>query len=476
MRYLVISVLAPFCFFTLVRGKGMAAAPRVQPHYRLGKAPRPEFKVAGKTYKIDPEASNTRQVRSLPPEHFDPTTRRQRIDDFYRTRLKDAYGDFSHLPEVHCGPFRSEFVHWLQYWPARLRARWAWHHRIYIEEALWARWMTDAAFAAEIEALQRQNVQVVIGYLPPEYANLSPVVIYNDPYLDAAYNPVPFLAVLTPRSLKPDPNTDWIGTAAAESLVTGLSSIPGLFLAEREQVAGVMRDQKLREPDAAEIRPAAQIGKALDVEHVVTGSYVVDGDKVLFNLRIVDVQSGAAQSGISKTVPRDHLLDAMPELAASLAATLGYGPQPGSPSAPGTTPTPSGPNERPTALWTIAPGSWSRRWTTKGGEEKQTSRVQTYTVFEDGARVKAYSWDLPLVREEDGSLSMEGTHFFQTFTKTRDEIVVREWANRVNYTAHAEPLHIGVFEPIILDHPERGGETKPSASATPSPANVPAGG
>ena len=62
----------------------------------------------------------------------------------------------------------------------------------------------------------------------------------------------------------------------------------------------------------------------MDVDQVVAGSYVVDGDKVLFNLRIVDVQTGAMRTGISKTVSRGHLLDEMPGLASSLTDALGY--------------------------------------------------------------------------------------------------------------------------------------------------------
>jgi len=98
-------------------------------------------------------------------------------------------------------------------------------------------------------------------------------------------------------------------------------------------------------------------------------------------------------------------------------------------------------------IWSIAPGKWSRRWTIRGADLKPDLRNQTYEVFDGGARVKAYSWNLPFVREADGSLSIE-SHFFQTFTKGPDEITVRQWANRADYTAGKEPVYIGVFEPM----------------------------
>jgi len=314
------------------KGSGGGAHASFHPSYRVGKAPRPEFKVGGRAYKIDPEAKSTKRVRGLSSEEFDPTTRRQRTEGFYRDTFKDHYDEYLHGPEMHGGPFRREFLHWVNHWPAGLRARWAWHHHAYLEDSLWGQWMTDPAFASAITVLQRSNTPVEDGWLPPEYANTSPAFVYNDEYMDAAYNPIPFLAVLTLKSIKPDPQNDWIGTAAAESLVSKLSATPGMFIADRQQVVGVLQDQKLKDADVVEPNLTAHIGKALDVEQVVVGSYVVDGDSVLFNLRIVNVQTGAVQEGISKTVSRDHLLREMPGLATSLTEALGFQQQDESPT------------------------------------------------------------------------------------------------------------------------------------------------
>jgi len=414
--------------FGLARG---ASVPAFHPQYRLGKAPKPAFKVGGSTYKISPEAKSTKQIRALAPEHFDPTTRGKRVEDFYRTALKEHYEDLRRHPKHDSGLFRDEFLHWVHHWPARSRARWAWHHREYLDKLLWADWMADAAFAAEIADLQLKQVPVEVGYLPAEYAATSAEYIYIDEYLNAAYNPIPLLVVLKLKSLRPDEKTDWIGTAAADSLVSKLSSIPGVYLAEREDVAAAMRGQKLAESDAAEPGHAMQIGKALDVQQAIVGSYVVDGDKVLFNLRIVDVQTGAVRSGLSNTVARDHLLDAMPGLASSLAATLGFPTQ--EESSPGT------------SKWNIADGRWERLWTEKGADLPDHSRKQVYTVFDGGRRVKAFSWDLPIVQEKVGDLSIEGSHFFQVFQRINGGISVREWKNRASYLHGDEPIYIGVF-------------------------------
>jgi hypothetical protein len=126
--------------------------------------------------------------------------------------------------------------------------------------------------------------------------------------------------------------------------------------------------------------------------------------------------------------------------------------------------------------WSIAPGKWSRRWTTRGGDLKPDMRTQTYEVFEGGARVKAYSWNLPFVREADGSLSIE-SHFFQVFSKEKDGISVRQWKNRADYTAGKEAVYIGVFEPVDAGKASDGSpaapaQTPPNVGAREMPAGA----
>lgn len=309
--------------------------------YRLGSTPRPEFKVAGQSFKIDPDAMHVKRVRALVSEDFDPIKRRDRVPEFYRGVLKEHYDEFVRLPRHHVGPFRWEFVYWTTRWPMALRARWAYHHRRYIEELLWARWMAEAEFAAAIRAMETQHVPLQDGYLPPEYASTSPAFIYSDEYLEAAYNPVPFLAVMNLTSLKADPQSDWIGKAATQSLTTQLSALPGMYVVENDRVAGALgAGRRTTYVDLADPTRAAQLGRAVEAQQVVMGSYVADGDHVLFNLRLVDTETGKVIHGISKAVARDHVLEALPDFATALAGALSpsaASPQSPSPGSPGPT-------------------------------------------------------------------------------------------------------------------------------------------
>ncbi len=303
-------------------------APAARPSFHPGAAPRPEFKVGGRSYKIDPESGSAKQIRALPPDRFDPIARRGRVADFYRDVAKPKDRPDAHHRDRpwHCGRYRPEFIYWVEGWRPDWWARWGWHHRAYLDEALWDDWMRDRAFAAEVAALRQANAAVDPDYMPPPYAGTSPVVVYADEYIDAVYNPPPVVAVLPPKGLRADPASDWISAATADSLLSDLSAIPGLFVADEGQVNAAVRAGKLSAADAADPSRAAQIGRAVAVERVVTGSYAVDGPQVLFNLRVVNVKTGTVENGVSRAVPRDHLVDGMPGLAAAVATLLGYPP------------------------------------------------------------------------------------------------------------------------------------------------------
>ena len=247
------------------------------------------------------------------------------VQNFYRQTFNQNYNEYARHPWPAVGPYRGEFMYWANQWPVGPRAAWAWNNRTYFDDTLWNRWMANPSFAAEVNTLQRQRVPQMPGYLPPEYEKTSPVAVYDDHYLDAVYNPAPSMAVLRLRDLKQDAWDAWIGTATADALVSALSATPGLYLADQDDLTSAMHEQKLSDSDTAEVKPAAAIGKALKLERVVVGTYVVDGDTVLFNLNVVKVETGTVQTGVSKAVPRATLLAAMPELASSLSTALTSG-------------------------------------------------------------------------------------------------------------------------------------------------------
>jgi len=123
------------------------------------------------------------------------------------------------------------------------------------------------------------------------------------------------IAVLAFKNLRPDADTDWIGAGAVETLTTKLAAVPGLIAIERSQVAQIARERGFQESDLVEPAGAAKAGKLLGAERVVLGTYVTDGDTLMFNVRVVDVASGAILSATSVTGTKSKLFDTLFDLA-----------------------------------------------------------------------------------------------------------------------------------------------------------------
>ena len=123
------------------------------------------------------------------------------------------------------------------------------------------------------------------------------------------------IAVLAFKNLRPDTDTDWIGAGAVETLTTKLAAVPGLITTERSQVAQLAQEKGFQESDLAEPAGAAKAGKLLGAERVVLGTYVTDGDTLMFNVRVVDVATGAILSATGVTGTKSKLFDTFFDLA-----------------------------------------------------------------------------------------------------------------------------------------------------------------
>jgi tetratricopeptide (TPR) repeat protein/TolB-like protein len=123
------------------------------------------------------------------------------------------------------------------------------------------------------------------------------------------------IAVMDLKNLRPDDKTDWLGGCAAETLATKLTSIPELVIVQRTQISRILDEQDFQKLDLVDSKSTAKVGKILGAQRIVIGSYAVDGDSVLFNIHVVDVQSAEILSAVSLTGTRDKIFDAISELA-----------------------------------------------------------------------------------------------------------------------------------------------------------------
>jgi len=120
------------------------------------------------------------------------------------------------------------------------------------------------------------------------------------------------LAVLPFRSQRPGDESDYLGFALADSVINTLGPIKSLVVRPSSYIQKYAnRDQDPRE-----------IAKELDVTTVLAGSYLKDGDDLIVNAELADVQTGAKLWSESITVRADQLLALQDYVARKVVAGL----------------------------------------------------------------------------------------------------------------------------------------------------------
>ncbi len=138
----------------------------------------------------------------------------------------------------------------------------------------------------------------------------------------------PSVAVLNLWETSEPPTSPWLSTALSEMLIGQLAAGRELRLVPGGTVARVQQELAL---DVARALPVdetlAQIGRILNTDFVVHGSYLVldsPTDRQLrIDLRLSDVRSGGSGTAIERSGTEAQLFDLVSEVAAELRDTLG---------------------------------------------------------------------------------------------------------------------------------------------------------
>lgn len=110
----------------------------------------------------------------------------------------------------------------------------------------------------------------------------------------------------------------WMARAFADGLNARLSS-SGLTLVEREDLESVLKVQKLGLAGITEESTALELGKILNAENLVRGSYVVLDGRLRVDVKITDTEKGEILFTVSKEASLSEYFD----VEASLALALG---------------------------------------------------------------------------------------------------------------------------------------------------------
>ncbi len=123
------------------------------------------------------------------------------------------------------------------------------------------------------------------------------------------------VAVVPLQNLRNDASMDWVGSGTAETLTTKLAAVKGLVMIEKTQVARVLREQDIKISQTDDVNVASKLGKLICAERLVLGSFAKAGSDILFNVRVVDVDTGVVLNTASVRTSEAKIFDAMFELA-----------------------------------------------------------------------------------------------------------------------------------------------------------------
>lgn len=150
--------------------------------YERATAPKADFKTPdGKTYKINSNDTATQRVRNMSADDYNPQVRRQRVDVYY-------HHQYDNRPPVYIRHYRSELWYDSERWSPYDQAMFLMANQSYIDNTLYQQRLQNAAVAQQMAYIRAQNIAVDPNYVPAAYSSAPAYAVYNDSYIDAAYN------------------------------------------------------------------------------------------------------------------------------------------------------------------------------------------------------------------------------------------------------------------------------------------------
>jgi TolB-like protein len=147
-----------------------------------------------------------------------------------------------------------------------------------------------------------------IGLLIPQAASADDRIAVAVSYFDN-----------TSKDAKLDP----LKKGLAEMLITDLSISKDLKMVERERLNDVLKEVELQKSPFMDQSSAAKLGKGLGAAYIVTGSYIVAGDTMRVDCRMIDVETAEIAIAAKAEGATNDFLSIERSLATQLLEGLG---------------------------------------------------------------------------------------------------------------------------------------------------------
>ena len=126
------------------------------------------------------------------------------------------------------------------------------------------------------------------------------------------------VAILEFQNISKDKEFSWLGLAVPETLTTKLNAVRSISLIERSQINKILKEQEFAVSDLADPKKVVKLGRLLGAQVIVIGSFSRFRNRILFNLRFVDVETSAilhTAQARGATGDADKLFDSLNSLA-----------------------------------------------------------------------------------------------------------------------------------------------------------------
>jgi TolB-like protein len=145
----------------------------------------------------------------------------------------------------------------------------------------------------------------------------------------------PALSILYFDNIAKAPNFDWLRVGLSDMLTTDIVASGAVTVVERERLAKVLAEQQLQMSGLIQDSDAVRVGEMLAATKIVYGSFVISGESLRIEARLVDTRSAVVVGAVRAEGPSGEVLELERKIAAGILDALGIASAP-APSSGGT--------------------------------------------------------------------------------------------------------------------------------------------
>ena len=133
----------------------------------------------------------------------------------------------------------------------------------------------------------------------------------------------PTLSILYFDNISKATDFDWLRVGLSDMLTTDIVASGAITVVERERLAKVLQEQELQLSGAVQDSDAIRVGAILAATKAVYGSFVVSGQSLRIEARLVDTQSAVVLGAVRAEGATNEVLGLERKIAAGILGALG---------------------------------------------------------------------------------------------------------------------------------------------------------